>query len=694
MQTITANGVDNKGTIGSQQQLELRVRDRLNVAGSLLADGPLTVQAGEFLLAGSASGKQGVTLDHTASLKTELGSSLLSDGNITLNADDVRLSGLLSSEQGLSLEAQKLLSTAGARTQSKQDMKLKVAQDAQLAGVFNTLEDLKFSAATADNSGEIDARNIDWGGDSLKQRGHLKATENATLKVKQLDQQGDLLADQRLDLRGDSLVNSGLMGAQTLDLVLSESLNNTGNLHGVQKLALQLAKDLTNATGGKLLSEGELTAQAATVNNSGLWQGDRITLTARQLDLQLINSGNLMAGGALSLQAPTLNNSGLLQADSLTFTGTTLDNSGTLSISGDNQLTLDTLNNKGTLQGGNLKLKADSLDNTGTLLATSQMSLKARQIDNQNSGKLLSSGDISLDSTLLNQYGQLVALGNMTLTLKDAFTQSGTLAVGKALALTSDGDILLQGTTQGQSVDVRSGGQLSNAGSLRGGSGEMRLEAAGITQNAAASLQSGGLVQLLSRGDISNNGFIGTAGTLLLSAANSLLNSSMLYAGVDMKLLADRITNQRGDILAANKLWMQKDADGNTNSQIVNTSGTIETETGDIQIKTAHLLNQRDGLKTSVTQEDLTKKYDWLNGATASIPLSFFNDDEYGYYTVETMRQMAGDAAREVYKTYTYASPYATTKEQALSTSKVTVSSSGGAHCRRPQYDVECHDAG
>ncbi|CAI1914868.1 MULTISPECIES: hemagglutinin repeat-containing protein [Serratia] len=795
MQTITANGVDNKGAIGSQQQLELRVRDRLNVAGSLLADGPLTVQAGEFLLAGSASGKQGVTLVHTGSLKTELGSSLLSDGNITLNADDVRLGGLLSSELGLTIETKKLLSTAGARTQSKQDMKLKVAQDAQLAGVFNTLEDLKFSAATADNSGEIDARNIDWGGDSLKQRGHLKATENATLKVKQLDQQGDLLADQRLELRGDSLVNSGLMGAQTLDLVLSESLNNTGNLHGVQKLALQLAKDLTNATGGKLLSEGELTAQAATVNNSGLWQGDRITLTARQLDhkgtlqagkgikldlsgdldadlgskifsngkadltaltlnnqghiqaeelklsaadltnsgrlqgqksleaklsgifnnlaggnvrslgtlqleakelnnagdlqgdgssalqldLQLINSGNLMAGGALSLQAPTLNNSGLLQADSLTFTGTTLDNRGTLSTSGDNQLTLDTLNNKGTLQGGNLKLKADSLDNTGTLLATSQMSLKARQIDNQNSGKLLSGGDISLASTLLNQYGQLVALGNMTLTLKDAFTQSGTLAVGKALVLTSDGDILLQGTTQGQSVDIRSGGQLSNAGSLRGGSGEMRLEAAGLTQNAAASLQSGGLVQLLSRGDISNNGFIGTAGTLLLSAANSLLNSGMLYAGGDMKLLADRITNQRGDILAANKLWMQKDADGKANSQIVNTSGTIETETGDIQIKTAHLLNQRDGLKTSVTQEDLTKKYDWLNGATASIPLSFFNDDEYGYYTVETMRQMAGDAAREVYKTYTYASPYATTKELALSTSKVTVSSSGDA---------------
>ncbi|MGO2156367.1 MAG: hemagglutinin repeat-containing protein [Serratia proteamaculans] len=910
VQTITANGVDNQGTITSQQQLDLRVRDKLNVGGSLSADGLLTVQAGEFLLAGKANGKQGITLDHTGVLKTELGSSLLSDSNITLIADDVQLGGLLSSEQGLTLETPKLLSTAGARTQSKQDMTLKVAQDAQLAGVFNTLGDLKFSAATAHNSGDIGARSLDLtftktfnnagkfeaentitlttpslinsgvmvakgielNADSLDNSRRLQAWENANITSKDLQNRlaGQLLAGGTLTLQGTELNNAGKLQGKTVDIdvqrwdntgsalgdngltavvglalknsgqllsdgpmkltaatlnndgkILSEgalalsadsvsnqgeaqgatthvtakSLTNSGNLIGIQKLVLQLEKDLNNAIGGKLLSDGELTANAATVNNSGLWDSGSITLTAQQLDhkgtlqadkeilldlsgsltadagskifsngkasltalsldnqghiqadelklnatelinsgrlqgqthleaklsgvfnnlvggnlrslgtlrleaaelnnvghlqgdgssvlqldRQLINSGNLKVGGALSLKAPTLTNSGWLQANSLTFNGTRLDNSGTLSTTGDNQLTLDNLNNKGTLQGGNLILQADSLDNSGTLLATSQMSLKARQVDNQKSGKLLSGGDMTLASSLLNQYGQLVALGNMTLTLKDAFTQNGTLAAGKALALTSDGDILLQGTTQGQGVDVRSGGQLTNAGTLRGGSGEMRLEAAGITQNADASLQSGGLVQLLSRGDISNNGFIGTAGDLLLSAANQLINSGMLYAGGDMKLLADRITNQRGDILAGKDLWMQKDAGGKANSQIVNTSGTIETETGDIHINTAHLLNQRDGLKTSVTQEDLTKKYDWLNGATASIPLSFFDDDEYGYYTVDTMRQMAGDAAREVYKRYTYASPYASTKEMALSTSKVTVSSDGGA---------------
>ncbi|MFJ7500074.1 hemagglutinin repeat-containing protein [Serratia grimesii] len=1022
-QTVNAREVNNQGLIGSQQQLDLTVSDTLSVGGSLYAEGPLTVNAGEFLLAGSATGKQGVIVN--GMLKTSQGSSLMSDGDIDIRGDDVRLGGLISSERGLVIGTRQLTAAGGSQTQAKQSMTLKIAEGAQLAGVFSTLGYLDVSGATVDNTGDISARGIDWKGNYLSQRGQLQADNELTLTVERLDQQGELLAGKRLVMRGDRLVNSGQIGASEMDLafsgavdnfgklvaddamtltvptlnnagslvannatltaenlensgllqakgranvitqdlqnrlagrivaggvlvlqghqlnnvgklqgqsidvdvqhwdnigsalgisamdakigqrldnrgqllsggqlalnagtvdnsgkVLSEgalvlkagginnhgeaqgnstqveadSLDNTGTLIGIQKLALQLQQDLHNATAGQLLSEGELTASAAKVNNGGLWQGDRIVMMARQMDLNgtlqagkgilldltgdlnagadskilsngkiainalalnnqgnwlagtlhltgnslnnngtligvnrldadiaeavtqqavgqmlsngvlklstnridnqgliqagdltlqakdlsnggklqgqthfeaklsgvfnnlaggnvrslaglrieadelnnagelqgdgssvlqldrlLVNSGNLKVGDALNLQAPTLNNSGWLQAKSLTFNGTSLDNSGTLSTTGDNQLTLDSLNNTGTLQGGNLTLKADSLDNARTLLATSQMTITARQVDNQNSGKLLSGGDTTLVSTLLNQYGQLVALGNMTLTLKNAFTQSGTLAAGKALALTSDGDILLKGTTQGQSLDLRSGGQLTNAGTLRGASGDMRLEAAGITQNSDASLQSGGLVQLLSRGDISNNGFIGTAGSLLLSAANQLLNSGMLYAGGDMELLADRITNQRGDILAGKNLWMQKDADGKANSQIVNTSGTIETETGDIHINTAHLLNQRDGLKTSVTQEDLTKKYDWLNGATASIPLSFFNDDEYGYYTVDTMRQMAGDAAREVYKRYTYASPYATTKELALSTSKVTVSSAGGA---------------
>ncbi|WP_170865759.1 hemagglutinin repeat-containing protein [Serratia plymuthica] len=1021
--TINADGVNNQGLIGSQQRLDLTVKNGLNLDGALYADGPLRVQAGEFLLAGSATGKQGVAFNGGV-LKTAQGSSLLSDGDIALQAGEVRLGGLLSAERELTIDSQRLIAAASGQTQAKQGMSLTVAEGAQLAGVFSTLGDLKVSGATVDNTAEIGAHNLDWRGNYLNQHGQLHASEQLTLAVNRLDQQGELLAGKQLTLRGERLANSGSIGAAALDLAFTQSvdnlgelvannaltlatpmlnnagrlaandvaintgaldnggllqakgkadvtanelknrlsgrilaggalalqagqlnnagklqgqaiditaqrwdnagsalgidgltarvgqldnqgqvlsrgalalngdrldnrgkvltegalrlkadsidnrgevqgdsaqieaeaLNNSGNLIGVKKLALQLQQDLHNLAAGQLLSGGELNAAAAAVNNAGLWQGDRILLSARQLDhtgtlqakqlirvdlsgdlnagagskivsngeaaltalglnnqgswqaaalrlkgdnlnnggvlagvnrldaeiagaavqqasgqmlsdgelrlnaerienpglmqagdlrltaaqldnggrllgknslnaelsgvfnnlasgnvrsqnalqltaaelnnggemqgdgrselrldRQLINPGKLIVGGALDLRAPTLNNAGWLQAGSLIVNGSQLDNSGTLLAAGDNQLTLNHLNNQGTLQGGNLQLKADSLENAGTLLATRQMAIEAWQMNNRQSGKLFSAGDAVLAGSLLNQYGQLVALGNIALTLKEAFTQQGTLAAGNALSLAADGDILLQGTTQGQSLNLRSHGLLTNAGTVRGGGGEVRLEAESIKQNEGASLQSGGRVQLFSRSDITNKGFIGTAGDLLLVAANQLFNGGMLYGGGNMQLLADRIVNQRGDILAGNSLWMQKDADGNANSEIVNTSGTVETENGDIQIKTAHLLNQRDGLKTSVTQEDLTQKYDWLNGATASIPLSFFNDDEYGYYTVTTWHQLAGNDAREITKVYTYASPYATTREVALSVSKVTVSSEGGA---------------
>ncbi|CAI1985654.1 two-partner secretion domain-containing protein [Serratia plymuthica] len=1023
--TINADGVNNQGLIGSQQRLDLTVKNGLNLDGALYADGPLRVQAGEFLLAGSATGKQGVAF-HGGALKTAQGSSLLSDGDIVLQGDEVRLGGLLSAERELTIDSQRLIAAASGQTQAKQGMSLTVAEGAQLAGVFSTLGDLKVSGATVDNTGEIGAHNLDWRGNYLSQRGQLHASEQLTLAVNRLDQQGELLAGKQLTLRGERLANSGSIGAAALDLAFTQSvdnlgelvannaltlatpvlnnagrlaandvaintgdldnggllqakgkadvtanelknrlsgrilaggalalqagqlnnagklqgqaiditaqrwdnagsalgidgltarggqldnqgqilsrgalalngdrldnrgkvltegalrlkadsidnrgevqgdsaqieadaLNNSGNLIGVKKLALQLQQDLHNLAAGQLLSGGELSVAAAAVNNAGLWQGDRILLAARQLDhtgtlqakqlirvdlsddlnagagskivsngeaaltalalnnqgswqaaalrlkgdnlnnggvlagvnrfdaeiagaavqqasgqmlsdgelrlnaerienpglmqagdlrltatqldnggrllgknslnaelsgvfnnlaggnvrsqnalqltaaelnnggemqgdgrselrlgRQLINPGKLIVGGALDLQAPTLNNAGWLQAGSLIFNGSQLDNSGTLLAAGDNQLTLNNLNNQGTLQGGNLQLKADSLENAGTLLATRQMAIEARQMDNRQSGKLFSAGDAVLAGSLLNQYGQLVALGNIALTLKEAFTQQGTLAAGNALSLAADGDILLQGTTQGQSLNLRSRGLLTNAGTVRGGGGEVRLEAESIKQNEGASLQSGGRVQLLSRSDITNKGFIGTAGDLLLIAANQLFNSGMLYGGGNMQLLADRIVNQRGDILAGNSLWMQKDTDGNANSEIVNTSGTVETENGDIQIKTAHLLNQRDGWSVNKEQQTAIRDPLWNGQPLVGMKLGDLPESELGYY-IETVRTggSMGHGNGSV-DDYYYLAPKAAAvdKKILVESSGVTVTASGGA---------------
>jgi filamentous hemagglutinin len=1026
MTMLYADEVYNSGLIGSQQWLALLARDLLDVSGSLYAGGALDIHAGEFLLAGRATGVKSIGLD--ANLRTEEGSALLSGGNIRLEGDTFLLSGLLSGEQNLTLEGKQLTTSGSAQIQAKNSIALNVENSAQLAGVFTTLGDLTINAAAADNRAEMAARNINWQGDTLTQRGRLLADKGLSLTVARLNQQGTLQAGQQLSLRGEQLTNSGLIGAPQLDLAFTQDVNNSGsllasqgltltvpalnnsgtlatdtlvlktdgldnrgliqaeanadidaqtlvnrlegrllaggilalhglqlnnagklqaaelnvetenwdnsgsalgidrvtgriaqtldndgqllsqgsmtldattlnnrgkmlsegqlnltaqqvsnqgeaqgsttllsanqlsnsgNLIGVEQLVLQLQQDLNNAASGNLLSGGELKVNAQAVSNAGLWQGEQIILAARQLDHtgilqankriqldltgdissgvgsqivtngeaainalaltnlgnwqatslslrgdslfnngviagvnqlkaemngditqqasgqmlsngaltlnanqvdnqgrmqagsltlqaaevsnagvmlgqesvnaqlhgvfrnlaagdlrsqnglqlnaaaldnagniqsgaastlvltnQMLNAGKLVAGGGLELSAPSLNNSGWLQANSIGYHGSQLDNTGTLIAAGDNLLTLDIFNNQGTVQGENLQLNTGSLNNGGTLLATRQLTLQAQQANNQQNAKLFSAGDLSLVSGSFSQFGQLVALGNLALTLSDAFTQQGTLAAGNALSLKANGDITLAGTTQGQSLDLRSLGQFTNAGILRGGNGDVRIEAAAITQNDAASLQSGGRVQLLSGSTISNSGFIGTVGDLLLSAASQLFNSGMLYSGGNMQLLADRISNHYGDILAGNSLWMQKDADGNANSEIVNSSGTIETEKGDITINTAHLLNQRDGLSVSKTEDSLPQ-YPWLTDFEAKVPLSFFNKGDYGYI-IDSWESGGGSPGHGASPTTHYSStptPYLNQriKEFASGVSTVTVTANGGA---------------
>ncbi|TQI82469.1 filamentous hemagglutinin [Serratia fonticola] len=1028
MTMLYADEVYNSGLIGSQQWLALLARDLLDVSGSLYAGGALDIHAGEFLLAGRATGVKSIGLD--ANLRTEEGSALLSGGNIRLEGDTFLLSGLLSGEQNLTLEGKQLTTSGSAQIQAKNSIALNVENSAQLAGVFTTLGDLTINAAAADNRAEMAARNINWQGDTLTQRGRLLADKGLSLTVARLNQQGTLQAGQQLSLRGEQLTNSGLIGAPQLDLAFTQDVNNSGsllasqgltltvpalnnsgtlatdtlvlktdgldnrgliqaeanadidaqtlvnrlegrllaggilalhglqlnnagklqaaelnvetenwdnsgsalgidrvtgriaqtldndgqllsqgsmtldattlnnrgkmlsegqlnltaqqvsnqgeaqgsttllsanqlsnsgNLIGVEQLVLQLQQDLNNAASGNLLSGGELKVNAQAVSNAGLWQGERIILAARQLDHtgilqankriqlnltgdinsgvgskvvtngeaainalaltnlgnwqatslslkgdslfnngviagvnqlkaemngdvtqqasgqmlsngaltlnanqvdnqgrmqagsltlqaaevsnagvmlgqesvnaqlrgvfrnlatgdlrsqnglqlnaaaldnagniqsgaastlvltnQMLNAGKLVAGGGLELSAPSLNNSGWLQANSIGYHGSQLDNTGTLIAAGDNLLTLDIFNNQGTVQGENLQLNTGSLNNGGTLLATRQLTLQAQQANNQQNAKLFSAGDLSLVSGSFSQFGQLVALGNLALTLSDAFTQQGTLAAGNALSIKANGDITLAGTAQGQSLDLRSLGQFTNAGILRGGNGDVRIEAAAITQNDAASLQSGGRVQLLSGSTISNSGFIGTAGDLLLSAASQLFNSGMLYSGGNMQLLADRISNHYGDILAGNSLWMQKDADGNANSEIVNSSGTIETEKGDITINTAHLLNQRDGLAFESKTINLGAGNN-IGDISVSIPIDELDPDSYGVYLDEWQQQVGscnGHGACNSITHYDYY--YAPFKQSAIqkfaqTQTTVDVISNGGA---------------
>lgn len=111
------------------------------------------------------------------------------------------------------------------------------------------------------------------------------------------------------------------------------------NLIGVEQLVLQ--QDLNNATSGKLLSGGELKANAATVSNAGVWQGEQIILAVRQLG----NTGTLQANKRLQLD---------LTGDLHSGVGSQIVTNGEAAI------TALALVNRGNWQAANLSLKGIS----------------------------------------------------------------------------------------------------------------------------------------------------------------------------------------------------------------------------------------------------------------------------------------------------------------------------------------------
>jgi len=716
--SLTGNSLNNSGTLLGTNGLNAQILGDLNNAGSMLTSGNATVNADTLENSGQLLSDQGATL--TASHITNQGQ--IQGDTLNLNANGADNSGNLIGLKGLTAQLQQDLNNAtsgkmltqGALTvtaghvtnngswqadsadlhASQLDLNgaIQTASRANLilTGAFNTQSQGKvvstglavLQAASLSNQGSWSANNLSLQGGTLTNSGAVSGVSQLATALGgqlQVQQGGSLLSGGTSQLNAGNIANSGNIQANTL-ILHTNSLSNAGQLQGQQSLQGTVQNDINNLQGGMLRSQGSLDLGAQSLLNQGQLQGEGVSHLT--LSNNLNNQGTLLTGGGLTVSASTLTNSGVLQAQGLTLTGNALNNSGTLTGQGSSTLNIDQINNQGQLQGDWLQLNGSALHNSGTVFGSQALGINVQNADNQAGGKLYSAGNLTLVTPALNQSGSLLALGDMTLQLGSGFTQTGTLAAGQNLNLSTQGDLNVLGTLQGNGIQLSSTGNFTNSGQLRGGGGTVGVDASNITLNGNGSVQSGGDIRLASRGALNNSGFVGGAGNVLMSAAGQLANSALLYAGNNMQLLADSILNNRGDILAGNSLWMQRDAAGNANSQIVNTSGNIETTNGDITLNTGHLLNQRDGLSVSSSYQ---AENNAASGGASSIKvkLGSLDDDELGNYSI-TSSSYGGSPGHESgpeERTDNYLAPTqsAVTKRYLAGTSTLSAKANGGA---------------
>ncbi|QKJ86254.1 filamentous hemagglutinin N-terminal domain-containing protein [Paramixta manurensis] len=549
--SLRQNSLDNKGTMIGLNGLTLNSTDALNNSGDLLSQKSLTLSAGDVTNSGRLQG-QNITLD---------GSSLNNSGTIQ-SALDLALT--LSGD---------LIAATGS--------KITALGDARLAG------------KALSNQGLISAKTLEVKGDSLSNGGEISGVNGLNVTFNgNLQQQGKMLTGGLLNVKARDIINSGqLQGADTQ--ISASSLTNSGRVQGDSGLTLILLDALTNQASGVLLSQNAFNLTAPVLTNDGAIQGNgKTTLSAAT---QARNGGKILSGSDLTFTTPDYSGSGWLQATNLVLNVAKLASNGTVMAANQATLTGNSLTNGGTLQAARLNVNTQTVINSGTLLGNQGLTLKGNSLNNSG-GKLFSGGDMLAEMVSLSGAGQLVALGNLTLKLTNSFIMQGIIAAHRQLAISSQGDVTNGATLQGNGITLAAAGKLTNNGQLTAGSGTTALSGRQIAMNAGGSLQAGGDVNLTSQSNITLDGFTGTAGSLALTAAGSIINTALLYAGNNLSLFANSIQNLRGDMLAGNNLVMQKDARGAANAEVINTSGNIETTNGDITIKTGHLLNRRDGL--------------------------------------------------------------------------------------------------
>ncbi|EOC1534862.1 Contact-dependent inhibition of growth factor CdiA, partial [Cronobacter turicensis] len=658
--TVTAGELANNGSLLSQGALTLDGQ-RLTNHGALQGD-TLSAYQNQINNQGTLTGVQGLTLTArpqprmarmllvapARELINGANGALLTGGTLRIDSGAVNNAGRWQG-QNILLNAQRLDHSGAIQSADGLNITLSGDLNSQAGSKITALGTATLNALAMTNQGEWAAKNLTLTGNSLRNDGAITGVNGLTATLNNdLTQTsgGKLLTGGALTMGAGAVNNQGAVQGGTLD-VTTGGLTNSGRLQGDNGVTLTARGSLTNNAGGQVISRQGLGVTTPVLLNYGLMQGGGATRVEATTSAR--NDGKLLSGGQLTLTTPQFTGAGWLQATNLILNAANATNSGTW-LADQGALTGTTFTNQGTTQGGALTVNYSTLNNNGTLLGNNQLTINANQVNQQAAGKLFSGGDLSIGSAGLDAAGQLVALGNLTLRLTHAFTNKNALAAGKTLTVTSNGAIDNRGVMQGQAVNVSAGGALTNNGQITTGSGASTLSGSSVALNDAGTLQGGGDVAIASSGNITVDGFTGTRGSLTLTAPGSITNTALLYAASNLALYANSITNQRGDILAGNNLWMQKDAAGNANTEVVNTSGNIETQNGDITIKTGHLLNTWEKITTGITNsENLLVNLPrglFNTPETILVPLSYFTYNEFYYYNISKPWALGGETKK------------------------------------------------
>ncbi|MEX5770480.1 putative member of ShlA/HecA/FhaA exoprotein family [Acinetobacter baumannii] len=530
---LQVNSLDNS------QQGQISAQDALNI----ISAGLINNQAGTLVA------NQNVTLS-SEGLNNNQGQIGSIQGGLAIDAGDQALtnqSGVLQAKTDLTAKALSVGNTAGhISAQGKIDLTSQKNINNTQGSIVADQNLNIHSQGLINNQGKLATQGnltLQAGTQALQnQAGMIQSGQDLSVMAASIDNSlsGQINAQGRATLQSTSLLNNetGILAAGQ-DLTLnSNGLNNTkgkiGSVNGV--LNINAGSSLLNNQSGSLQSSGVIDLKASGVNNQ---LGKITSLKAINIDSQqqaFTNQQGTISSDLVSISSGLFNNDqGLVQAK----TSLVLD------TNGQNLVNTNSGTQGGLLSQGNLTLKnLSALDNTQGYIASGQnLDLSANQVIN-NKGTLLATQNLKLQGTgqnqlLNNQSGQILSMGDMQLTIEQINNQ------GKLVATDPDSHIMATGQLDLVTQQLDNQNTFTDSTSVQGiDAGNLNLSAQTLN-NKSGAIRSNQNAVLNVSGQLNNqSGEISAVKQLNLQGDQLVINNQKgkLLSGENLNITAQSLT--------------------------------------------------------------------------------------------------------------------------------------------------------
>jgi len=583
---VRASGLDNRNAgllAGGAPGVSLLLKgpgQLLNAQGRIQSEGLLQVQ-GERL-DNSAGILIGTSVDVTAQTLNNgnKGSLVSNGGDVTLNVSDLltNAGGVIDAgERSVLVKALTTLDNSGGTLRGKR---------------------LDIAAQHLNNDGgQLLAGNqgLSYSGQDATNRKGLMLSGGAPtqLDTGSLDNTGGTVQGDTLTITADSVNNASngtlasLVG--NLQLTVEALANQGGKLFGKEQVTIT-GNTLNNSAGGQISgNQLNLTSRDTLTNQGGLIEANQgLSLNGGNLDNSARGQLRALAGASSSLNlSGTLNNQdGTLEFGSTAFSldATHLNNQGgQLQHAGNGLFRINTASltgSQGNINGmGTADWAFGSVDGLGRLQLNEVLTYKSSQGLTLKAGdRMASSKGLILDVASLNNGGELLSDGDLSLRLSGDLSNSGRIATLQNLSVTANNLSQNGGRLAGSNTQLKLSGTLDSLGFL---TARQQLDIAAA--------------------QINNRGTLGAQGAVNLTAVNGITNSadSLLFSGGDMTLRANGFSNSYGDVYSKGNLTFAG-VDGGRAVLFSNRSGTVESE-GSIGINAGFIENAKDAFELGQT---------------------------------------------------------------------------------------------